>query len=73
VTDGFGNRAVEIAQVRAEQEAAAGIAAASAALTGAGANKCIDCTHEIGAARRTAMPSAERCITCQELFEKASR
>lgn len=73
MTDGFGNRALEIAQVRAEQEAAVAVAAASAALAGAGADDCVDCNHEIGAARRKAMPSAERCITCQELFEKASR
>ncbi|MFP5406305.1 MAG: TraR/DksA family transcriptional regulator [Gammaproteobacteria bacterium] len=31
---------------------------------------CIDCGGEIGAARLEANPSAERCIHCQEAYEK---
>ncbi|SFP76188.1 transcriptional regulator, TraR/DksA family [Nitrosomonas cryotolerans] len=32
---------------------------------------CIDCDHEIGFSRLIAYPSAQRCITCQNQYEKA--
>jgi phage/conjugal plasmid C-4 type zinc finger TraR family protein len=71
--DGIGNRAFERAAALAEQEAAAGVAAASAALTGKGRDDCRDCGREIGAARRQALPSAERCVSCQGNFERGNQ
>jgi len=70
VTDGFGNRALERASELADQEAAAGVAAASAALEGEGRRECLDCSNEIEAARRQALPSAKRCVSCQDAFER---
>lgn len=35
--------------------------------------ECEDCPGEIEPARRAAMPSARRCIQCQEAFEKYRR
>ncbi len=32
---------------------------------------CIDCDNEIGFGRLLAYPSAQRCILCQEKYEKA--
>lgn len=34
---------------------------------------CIDCNKPIGAKRKSAMPSAVRCITCQSLLESNKR
>lgn len=34
---------------------------------------CIDCGNEIGFERLLAYPSAQRCIQCQNLYEKAFR
>lgn len=31
---------------------------------------CVDCEAPIGYARLTAYPTAERCIQCQEIYEK---
>lgn len=35
-----------------------------------GSDDCIDCDAPIGAARKAALPSAERCIACQTKFEQ---
>lgn len=32
---------------------------------------CIDCGNEIGFARLLAYPSAQRCVSCQNAYEKA--
>lgn len=32
--------------------------------------ECVDCGQPIATARLEAEPTAERCLTCQELFEK---
>lgn len=56
------------AMVRMEQDQA--IARIRAELSAEGEEDCIDCGKAIAAARRAAMPSAERCITCQTAFEK---
>jgi len=37
-----------------------------------GRKDCIDCEVEIPEARRAACPGADRCIDCQEIWEKAS-
>lgn len=35
-----------------------------------GSDDCIDCAAPIGAARKAALRSAERCIACQTRFER---
>lgn len=64
------NLAFELADLRAEQERQAGIAKARHALRGAGEVNCIDCGEEIEATRRQVMPSAIRCIECQQQHER---
>lgn len=46
-----------------------GIAAASSAVAGKGAETCLDCNKPIPVARRVVAPWAVRCIECQELLE----
>lgn len=66
----IGNFAHELADMRAEQEREAGIAAARKPLKQAGTFDCVRCGEEIEAERRAAMPSARRCVDCQEGFER---
>ncbi len=35
--------------------------------------RCEDCGHPIGAARLDAMPTARRCVACQEAWEQQAR
>lgn len=65
----IGNFAHELAQLRTEQEREAEIRRARAALQADGAEFCEECGRPIGAARRQAIPSATRCISCQEIAE----
>lgn len=65
-----GNKAHELADLRAEQERDAGIAAASAALTGDGSDICVRCGEDIEPERLEAMPSARRCVDCQNIIER---
>lgn len=59
----------ELAAVRAEQERDAGIRSASAALSMPGTIDCVSCGEEIPEGRRSANPSATRCIECQTFLE----
>jgi phage/conjugal plasmid C-4 type zinc finger TraR family protein len=68
----LGNRAFELAAQRAEQERDAGIARSIAELSTPGAVNCIDCSEPIGAARRAALPSAQRCVHCQARQERGN-
>lgn len=68
-----GNAAFEQADLRAEQEREAAIAAASRSLRSVGTIQCEDCPNDIPRERRIALPSATRCIVCQTKFEKARR
>lgn len=69
-----GNAALDQAELRAEQEREAGIAAASRSLRSPGTLQCEDCPNDIPRERRIALPSATRCIRCQTRHEKeASR
>ncbi|MGP4950720.1 TraR/DksA C4-type zinc finger protein [Psychrobacter sp. T6-1] len=34
---------------------------------------CVDCESPIGIPRKTAIPWAIRCITCQDIYEKGKR
>lgn len=64
-------RSLELAQMRADQERDAGVASARAPLRSAGCDSCIDCREVIEAERRRALPSAERCFSCQCEHEKS--
>lgn len=65
-----GNRAIELAEQRTEQERDAAISRSIAVLAGTGTANCIDCRQPIDPARRAALPSAKRCIGCQSLRER---
>ncbi|AEQ50767.1 TraR/DksA C4-type zinc finger protein [Pelagibacterium halotolerans] len=66
----FSNRDYDLAEARSEQERAAGIKAAQAALCGEGVQACVDCLDPIPEARRKAVPSAKRCAGCQTKRER---
>ncbi|QSZ56879.1 MULTISPECIES: TraR/DksA C4-type zinc finger protein [Rhizobium/Agrobacterium group] len=68
-----GNAAFEQADMRAEQEREAGIAAASRTLRSPGTIQCEDCPNDIPRERRIALPSAIRCIQCQTRHEQKAR
>lgn len=68
-----GNAAFEQADMRAEQEREAGIAAASLSLRSVGTIQCEDCPNNIPRERRLALPSATRCIRCQTKHEQKQR
>ncbi len=68
-----GNAAFEQADMRAEQEREAGIAAASLSLRSVGTIQCEDCSNDIPRERRLAIPSATRCIRCQTKHEQKQR
>ena len=57
------------AAVQLEQDEA--INRIRAELSAEGTADCIDCGEPIPPKRRAAMPSAERCITCQSRHERA--
>lgn len=69
----LGNFAYELADLRTEQERETGIRAAQAALAGQGSPICVVCKEEIEAERRQALPSAERCLACQQRLERFQR
>ena len=58
------------AQEIEEQHRAAALARHQARPVGTGAADCIDCDTPIPAARRRALPHADRCIGCQTLYER---
>jgi len=67
-----GNRAIELAEQRTEQERDAAVSRTVAALDGAGTADCIDCGEAIDPARKAALPSACRCFDCQSLRERGN-
>ncbi|WP_457812940.1 TraR/DksA C4-type zinc finger protein [Sinorhizobium meliloti] len=69
----IGNFDRELSEQRVEQEKEAAITAARSALAGHGLNECEECGKPIGEARRRAMPSATRCILCQDTHERELR
>lgn len=69
----LGNFAHELADLRAEQEREAGIQAARKALATQGSRVCVGCGEEIEAERRAALPSAKRCLQCQQRLERFRR
>ena len=69
----IGNFEFDLAEQRAEEEREAEIKRARASLSRHGQDECEDCALPISAARRRVMPSATRCIRCQEAFEQEAR
>lgn len=67
-----GNRAIELAEQRAEQERDAAVSRTVSALVGAGTADCVDCREPIDPARKAALPSANRCFDCQSLREQGN-
>jgi len=65
-----GNKGHDLADLRAEQEREAGVLAAQNALRQQGFEDCISCGDEIDVERRAALPSAKRCLDCQEKLER---
>lgn len=60
----------EQAEAKVAQERDAKLAEARADLKKAGASECVDCGQVIPPARRSAYPSANRCIDCQTGVER---
>lgn len=65
-------RHIEAAEAMVAMESASAIARIRDELAGEGEEDCIECAAPIGAARKEALPSAERCIGCQTKFERRS-
>lgn len=62
---------LDLAQAQVEQETAFRVQRIRhQARTGAGRANCIDCGTPIPAEHRKHTPNAERCIHCQDLWER---
>lgn len=66
----IGEKVYELAAVLEQASRDEGLYQARACLTGAGCDECVDCGETIAAARKKAMPSATRCVDCQEQQER---
>lgn len=64
---------MDAAQERVDREREAVVARARCEGLGEGQKACRDCGLPIAPARRRALPSAVRCLDCQELAERGSR
>jgi phage/conjugal plasmid C-4 type zinc finger TraR family protein len=60
-------------QKHEEAERHSGVSKAILSLQQEGCDRCIDCGTPIGDERRKAMPSAQRCIWCQNYMEGMGR
>ena len=69
----FGNRQIEAAEAMVAKEAEDQVARIRASLAEGGEDFCIVCDEPIGAARKAALPSADRCIDCQITYERTMR
>lgn len=67
------DQAVVVSEAIVAQQTEAAIAEIRATLRGEGAEDCIECWEEIEAARRAAMPSAVRCVRCQDQYERRGK
>lgn len=63
-------RHADVAHLSRTADELARVDAALARVTAGSYGECADCGEAIGIARLTANPAAERCATCQEIFEK---
>lgn len=64
---------IDLAQARDEGWREAAIRAARTAAGGEGRADCEDCGAAIDRMRRAALPSARRCMRCQEIAERQRR
>lgn len=64
------DRAQERAEFINATEVATGLAKIRIASTLPGLSDCADCDGEIEEARKRAVPSARRCVSCQALAEQ---
>ena len=63
---------LEQAQIFEEQHHAIALANHQARPVSVGTSHCVDCDAPIPAARRRALPNADRCVGCQTIFERRS-
>ncbi|HUO23687.1 MAG TPA: TraR/DksA C4-type zinc finger protein [Caulobacteraceae bacterium] len=64
---------VDLAQIRVEQAREMAVHQVVSALRCEGAEACADCADPIEPERRQAIPSAVRCLFCQEALERGRR
>lgn len=69
----FDERAIETSELTQQKLSDGAIARIRDELAAEGEEDCVDCDDPIPAARRAALPSAERCIGCQTKFERGRR
>lgn len=67
------DRMIEAAEATVQRETDEEIARIRAELAEEGEDFCIDCDDAIDPRRKAAMPSAERCIHCQQAYERSQR
>tara|TARA_B100001179_G_C18491018_1_gene359921 strand:- start:78 stop:299 length:222 start_codon:yes stop_codon:yes gene_type:complete len=67
------NRAVESAELAIEQDRDRAVNRIRKDLEVEGDAECRDCGDPIDVARRMALPSATRCLECQEAHERGRR
>lgn len=64
---------IDAAQERDQRLRDQAIAAARGSAGGEGSEDCEDCGAPIDLRRRMAVPSTTRCLSCQEIAERARR
>lgn len=69
----FDERSIETSELTQRKLSEGAIARIRDDLAAEGEEVCVECDEPIPAARRKAMPSAERCIGCQTAHEKGRR
>lgn len=66
----YGEAEIEATEKALQAERERTIARIRGGLDGQGADDCARCGEPIPAARRAALPSAERCVACQARLER---
>lgn len=66
-------RMIEAAEASVRRECDDAVARIRADLRVEGEDFCMDCDDPISPERKAAMPSAERCIDCQQVHERKMR
>jgi phage/conjugal plasmid C-4 type zinc finger TraR family protein len=69
----FDERSIETSELTQLKFSEGTIARIRDELAAEGEEVCVDCDDPIPAARRKALPSADRCIECQTRFERSRR
>ena len=67
------DRMIEAVEEMVQREADDEIARIKATLAEEGEDICVDCDDPIDPRRREALPSADRCIHCQTVYERKLR